>query len=495
TNDRSDCYGGSVENRQRICVEIVAGIRAAVGPDFILIYRLSMLDLVEGGSNWEEIVQLAKAVEAAGATLINTGIGWHEARIPTIVTRVPRAGFSWITKKLKNEVSLPLCTTNRINMPAVAEQLLADGVADMVSMARPFLADADFVAKAASGREDEINTCIACNQACLDHSFKWKRASCLVNPRAGHETKLNFLPAKQPRRFAVVGAGPAGLAAACYAGQRGHEVTLFDSANEIGGQFNLAKRIPGKEEFTETLRYFGRQIELRRVTLRLSTEATAQSLQDGGFDEIIVATGVDPRRLTLPGIDHASVASYSDIILGRREAGDRVAVIGAGGIGFDVSEFLTHPQSPATDPALFCAEWGVDPTAEARGGLVAPRPTPSPREVFLLQRSDGKPGRNLGKTSGWAHRASLAHKGVHLIGAVQYERIDDHGLHITVGGQPRLLEVDTVVICAGQQSRRGLAGELDALGVTNHLIGGAKLAAELDAKRAIREAAELVARL
>ena len=493
-NDRDDEYGGSVENRQRIAVEIVEGIRKALGPDFILIYRLSMLDLVENGQRWDEIVQLAKAVEAAGATIINTGIGWHEARIPTIVTRVPRAAFAWVTKKLKSEVALPLCTTNRINMPDVAESLLADGTADMVSMARPFLADPEFVNKAATERADEINTCIACNQACLDHTFQWKRASCLVNPRAGHETTLNFPPAKTARDVAVVGAGPAGLEAATRLAERGHRVTLFDSASEIGGQFNMAKKIPGKEEFYETLRYYARKLERLKVDVRLDTLIEADDLVAMGFDDIVIATGVNPRTPAIDGIEHARVASYIDVIHGRVEAGPRVAVIGAGGIGFDVSEFLTHTRpSPAEDKQKFFDEWGVDPTLTNESGLVEPDPEPSLREVWLLQRTDAKPGKGLGKTSGWAHRASLRHKGVHMLGGVAYERIDGAGLHIRVNDEPRLLDVDTVVICAGQETRRDLADALGARGMKTHIIGGANLAAELDAKRAIREAAELAA--
>ncbi|MBO9469178.1 NADPH-dependent 2,4-dienoyl-CoA reductase [Endozoicomonas sp. G2_2] len=493
-NDRDDEYGGSVENRQRIAVEIVAGIRKALGPDFILIYRLSMLDLVENGQRWDEIVQLAKAVEAAGATIINTGIGWHEARIPTIVTRVPRAAFAWVTKKLKSEVALPLCTTNRINMPDVAESLLEDGTADMVSMARPFLADPEFMNKAAQARADEINTCIACNQACLDHTFQWKRASCLVNPRAGHETKLNFPPVDKPRDIAVIGAGPAGLEAATRLAERGHKVILFDSASEIGGQFNMAKKIPGKEEFYETLRYYARKLELLKVDVRLDTPVDADDLVAMGFDDIVIATGVNPRTPAIDGIAHASVASYIDVIHGRVEVGRRVAVIGAGGIGFDVSEFLTHTRpSPAEDKQKFFDEWGVDPSLAHESGLMKPDPEPSPREVWLLQRTDAKPGKSLGKTSGWAHRASLKHKGVHMLGGVAYERIDDAGLHIRVNDETRLLDVDNVVICAGQETRRDLADALGARGIKTHIIGGANLAAELDAKRAIREAAELAA--
>jgi len=495
-NDRDDEYGGSVENRQRLAVEIVEGIRRAAGPDFILIYRLSMLDLVENGQRWEEIVRLAKAVEAAGATLINTGIGWHEARIPTIVTRVPRAAFAWVTKELKKEVALPLVTTNRINMPDVAEGLLADGTADMVSMARPFLADPEFVNKAAAGQPERINTCIACNQACLDHTFKWKRASCLVNPRAGRETTLNFLPTATPKQIAVIGAGPAGLEAATRLAERGHTVTLYDSAREIGGQFNLAKRIPGKEEFLETLRYYSDKLARTGVTLKLGQTVDAAALIDQRFDEIVIATGVMPRTPAIPGIEHSKVASYIDIIHGDVEAGTGVAVIGAGGIGFDVSEFLTHTRpSPAEDRQLFYAEWGVDTTLTQRAGLGEARPSAAPRQVYLLQRTDDKLGRGLGKTSGWAHRASLAHKHVEMLGGVSYEQIDDTGLHIRVGDKPRLLAVDTIVVCAGQETRRDLADALARRGIKSHIIGGAKLAAELDAKRAIHEAAELAASL
>jgi len=495
-NDRDDEYGGSVENRQRLAVEIVEGIRRAAGPDFVLIYRLSMLDLVENGQRWEEIVRLAKAVEAAGATLINTGIGWHEARIPTIVTRVPRAAFAWVTKELKKEVALPLVTTNRINMPDVAEGLLADGTADMVSMARPFLADPEFVNKAAAGQPERINTCIACNQACLDHTFKWKRASCLVNPRAGRETTLNFLPTATPKQIAVIGAGPAGLEAATRLAERGHTVTLYDSAREIGGQFNLAKRIPGKEEFVETLRYYSDKLARTGVTLKLGQTVDAAALIDQRFDEIVIATGVMPRTPAIPGIEHSKVASYIDIIHGDVKAGTGVAVIGAGGIGFDVSEFLTHTRpSPAEDRQLFYAEWGVDTTLTRRAGLGEARPSAAPRQVYLLQRTDDKLGRGLGKTSGWAHRASLAHKHVEMLGGVSYEQIDDAGLHIRVGDRPRLLAVDTIVICAGQETRRDLADALVRRGIKSHIIGGAKLAAELDAKRAIHEAAELAASL
>lgn len=496
TNQREDQYGGSVENRQRLPIEIISRMRQAVGEDFIIIYRLSMLDLVEGGSLWPEVVQLAKAIEQAGATIINTGIGWHEARIPTIVTRVPRAGFAWVTQKLMGEVSIPLCTTNRINTPEVAEEILAGGAADMVSMARPFLADADFVAKAEQGRADEINTCIACNQACLDHTFKLKRASCLVNPRACHETELNYLPTEQPKRIAVVGAGPAGLASATTLAQRGHHVTLFEAAAEIGGQFNMAKRIPGKEEFYETLRYFQRQIELTGVDLRLNTQANLAVLQAENYDEIIMSTGVNPRVPELDGITHKKVVSYIDVLYGRVEVGKSVALIGAGGIGFDVAEFLSHQGvSPATDPKLFADEWGIDMTLNNRAGLKPAKPEPSPREIYLLQRKDEKVGRGLGKTSGWAHRASLQSKQVQMMPGVSYQRIDDDGLHITVDNQPQLLPVDHVVVCAGQLSNRELADTLEAAGISSHIIGGAKLAAELDAKRAIKQASELAAEL
>ena len=495
-NDRRDEYGGSVENRQRLAVEIVAGIRQALGANFIIIYRLSMLDLVDNGQRWEEIVQLARAVEAAGATIINTGIGWHEARVPTIVTRVPRAAFAWVTQALKAEISVPICAANRINIPETCEQLLADGVTDMVSMARPFLADPEFMNKAATGRADEINTCIACNQACLDHTFQWKRAHCLVNPRAGRETTLTFEPANRPRRLAVVGAGPAGLEAAMRLAERGHHVSLFDSADQIGGQFNLAKQIPGKEEFHETLRYYRRQLALAGVMIYLGQAMSADALAAEGFEAVVVATGVLPRTPAITGIGHTSVGSYIDVLTGKISAGRRVAVIGAGGIGFDVSEFLTHERpSPAEDKAAFYAEWGVDSTLAHRGGLVEPAPAPSSRQVYLLQRTDDKPGRNLGKTSGWAHRASLRHKDVEMIAGVTYERIDDAGLHIRIDDQPRLLAVDTIVVCAGQQTRHELADTLAARGIETHVIGGAKRAAELDAKRAILEAAELAARL
>jgi 2,4-dienoyl-CoA reductase (NADPH2) len=498
TNRRNDEWGGSYENRIRLPLEILRRVRKSVGNGFIIIYRLSMLDLVEGGSSWDEIVRLAKAVEAAGATIINTGIGWHEARVPTIATMVPRAAFTWVTRRLKGEVSIPLVTSNRINDPAVAESVLAAGDADMVSMARPLLADAEFVKKAAEGRADEINTCIACNQACLDHVFEQKVASCLVNPRASHETELVYVPTNHRRRVAVVGAGPAGLACATIAAGRGHEVTLFEAAAEIGGQFNMAKRIPGKEEFQETLRYFGRQIEIQGVQLRLGIRVTAAQLLAGEFDEIVIATGVSPRLPAIDGIEHPRVLSYVDVLLHGRPVGSSVALIGAGGIGFDVAEYLCHgDHASATDDrtANFMRDWGVDMTLARRGGLLADDVSrlPSARKIFLLQRKTTPVGRGLGKTTGWIHRTELKRRGVQMITGAAYERIDDSGLHITTPAGTRLLEVDNVVICAGQDPLRALADQLKASGRNAHLIGGAKLAAELDAKRAIDEGARLAA--
>ncbi|KAA1194631.1 NADPH-dependent 2,4-dienoyl-CoA reductase [Pseudohalioglobus sediminis] len=496
TNQRDDEWGGSYENRMRLPVEVVRRVRAAVGEEFIIIYRLSMLDLVEGGSNTEEIVRLGKAVEQAGATIINTGIGWHEARIPTIATKVPRAAFTWVTRRFREELSVPVVTSNRINTPEVAEEVLQRGDADMVSMARPFLADADFVAKAAAGRADEINTCIGCNQACLDHVFSGKMTSCLVNPRACHETELVIEPTSQPKQLAVVGAGPAGLAFATTAAQRGHHVTLFDAASEIGGQFNIAKLIPGKEEFYETLRYFKRQIELTGVELKLDTPVDANTLREGGFDEVVLATGITPRTPDIEGIQHPMVLSYLDVLRDHKPVGESVAIIGAGGIGFDVAEYLTHGEaSPATDIAQFMREWGVDMTLQARGGIegVAAVVEPSPRQVSLLQRKASKVGGGLGKTTGWIHRLGLEKKGVQMMPGCQYDRIDDAGLHITVNGEQKLLPVDNVVICAGQDPRRELLDGLE--GVTTHLIGGADVAAELDAKRAIDQGTRLAAAL
>ena len=495
TNQRTDEWGGGFENRIRFAVETVRATRAKVGPNFIIIFRLSMLDLVEGGSTWDEVVELARAIEAAGATIINTGIGWHEARIPTIATMVPRAAFAWVTKRLKGAVKIPLVTTNRINTPEVAEEVLASGCADMVSMARPFLADADFVVKAAANRADEINTCIACNQACLDHIFAGRLTSCLVNPRACHETELVIEKAKIPKKLAVVGAGPAGMACATTAAERGHQVTLFDAADRIGGQFNIAKQIPGKEDFNETLRYFGRRVATSGVTLKLNQRADAAAIKAGGFDHVVLATGIVPRKPPIPGIDSDKVASYLDIIEGRKVAGKTVAIIGAGGIGFDVGEFLTHARDDRSEAERFNDEWGIDPGYANRGGLKAPVDETAPRKVYLLQRKSSKVGDGLAKTTGWIRRTLLKKRGVQMIGGVTYERIDASGLHITVDGKPKTLAVDTVVICAGQDPRRDLQAPLEAAGIPFSLIGGAEVAAELDAKRAIDQGTRLAASL
>ncbi|WP_405970036.1 NADPH-dependent 2,4-dienoyl-CoA reductase [Streptomyces sp. NBC_00988] len=494
TNHRDDRWGGSYENRTRFPVEIVRRVREAVGEDFIIVYRLSMLDLVPGGSTLDEVVRLAKAVEAAGATIINTGIGWHEARIPTIATSVPRGAYTWVTKKLMGAVSVPLVTTNRINTPELAEQLLADGYADMVSMARPMLADPDFVAKAAADRSDAINTCIGCNQACLDHTFSGKITSCLVNPRACHETELVLAPTRLRKRVAVVGAGPAGLACAVSAAERGHEVTLFDAASEIGGQLNVARQVPGKQEFDETLRYFRTQLAEHEVDVRLNAPVASDDLAD--YDEVVVATGVSPRTPDIPGVDHPSVVGYLDVLRDRVPVGDRVAILGAGGIGFDVAEFLTDGGDKASeDPATYFRAWGVDMDYAAPGGLTAPeRPAP-PRSVHLLQRKATKVGAGLGKTTGWIHRTELKHRGVTMVPGVQYDLIDDAGLHVTVDGRSTVLEVDTVVLCTGQDPRRDLYDELTAAGRSVHLIGGADVAAELDAKRAIKQGTEVAAAL
>jgi len=497
TNHRDDEWGGSYENRIRFPIEIVKRTRALVGENFIIIYRLSMLDLVEGGSSFDEVIQLAKEIEKAGATIINTGIGWHEARIPTIATKVPRAAFTWVTEKLKGEVSIPLITSNRINTPEMAEHVLASGHADMVSMARPMLADAEFVLKASQGRSDEINTCIGCNQACLDHIFSMKIATCLVNPRACYETELIFKEAQIQKNIAVIGAGPAGLSFAVYAADRGHKVRVFEASHQIGGQFNIAKTVPGKEEFYETLRYFGRQIELRpNIELVLNHKATYEELSQANFDEIVVATGVTPRQLQFDGIDHPKVLSYLQVLRERVPVGQRVAIIGAGGIGFDTAEYLTHEgESGSLNPEKFYAEWGIDTQYEHVGGLKQPKVEDSEREIYLLQRKAAAVGGGLGKTTGWIHRTGLKNRQVKMLAGVQYDKVDDQGLHITVDGKPSVLEVDHVVICAGQESFTAMYEQLKEDGKNVHLIGGAKEAGELDAKRAIRQGAELAATL
>ncbi|ENV05985.1 hypothetical protein F967_01507 [Acinetobacter sp. CIP 102637] len=495
TNHRDDEWGGSYENRIRFPIEIVKRTRATVGENFIIIYRLSMLDLVEGGSSLEEVIQLAKEIEKAGATIINTGIGWHEARIPTIATKVPRAAFTWVTEKLKGSVSIPLITSNRINTPEMAEHVLASGHADMISMARPMLADADFVLKASEGRSDEINTCIGCNQACLDHIFSMKIATCLVNPRACYETELIFKETNAIKNIAVIGAGPAGLSFATYAASRGHKVKVFDSNNQIGGQFNIAKTIPGKEEFYETLRYFKRQIELQpNIELVLNHTVTYEELSQANYDEIVVATGVTPRQLQFEGIDHPKVLSYIQVLKERVPVGKRVAIIGAGGIGFDTAEYLTHEgDSGSLNPEKFYAEWGIDTSYAHVGGLKQPELEKSEREIYLLQRKTAAVGAGLGKTTGWIHRTGLKHRNVKMIAGASYDKVDDQGLHITVDGQTTVLEVDHVVICAGQESYTAMYEQLKADGKNVHLIGGAKEAGELDAKRAIRQGAELAA--
>lgn len=491
TNKRADRWGGSFENRIRFPVEIVRRVKKAVGDQFIIIYRLSMLDLVENGSSWEEVVALGKKIEAAGATIINTGIGWHEARIPTIATRVPRAAFSFVTKKLRQDLSLPLITSNRINTPELAEQIIADGCADMVSLARPLLADAEFVAKAMTNRSDEINTCIACNQACLDHVFRKKDVSCLVNPRAAHETLLPITPVKTRKRIAIVGSGPAGLSCAVTCAQRGHLVTLFEKDGQIGGQFNLAKRIPGKEEFSETLRYFARHLELHDVDVRLNTEATGVNLD--GFDIVVLASGVVPYTPPIPGVENAKVLSYLDVLRDGKEVGQRVAIIGGGGIGVDTAEFLLASED-SKDPRSYFEEWGIDTTFKHRGGLLpkelrgATR-TRKYRDIFLLQRSPGKTGKNLGKTTGWIHRLAFKRQGVKVFDAVSYDKIDEQGLHFTQKGRKQILTVDTIVLCAGQRSLRSLKDAVPSEKL--HLIGGAEHADELDAKRAIEQGVRL----
>ena len=494
TNQRDDDWGGDYDNRIRFAVEVVKRIRQRVGKEFIIIFRLSMLDLIEDGSSYEEVVALGKAIEQAGVTIINTGIGWHEARIPTIATKVPRAAFTWATAKVRRALSVPVITSNRINMPEVAEQVLARGDADMVSMARPFLADPEFILKSAEGRSDEINTCIGCNQACLDHIFVGKLTSCLVNPRACHETELKIIATDNPKNLAVIGAGPAGLAFATTAAQRGHGVTLFDSAEEIGGQFNIAKQIPGKEEFNETLRYFSRRIELDGVALKLGHRVTMDELQRSDFDEVVIATGITPRVPTIEGNDHPKVLTYLDVINGA-VVGSSVAVIGAGGIGFDISEYLTHQGvSTSQDIPAFMREWGVDMSLQARGGVkgVQPEVEPAARQIYLLQRKASKVGNGLGKTTGWAHRLGLKKRQVEMLSGCEYQRIDDAGLHLVVNGEDRLLEVDNVIFCAGQESLRELA---EGLNKPFHLIGGADLATELDAKRAIDQGTRLAAEI
>jgi 2,4-dienoyl-CoA reductase (NADPH2) len=502
TNKRDDKWGGRAENRMRFAVEIVRGIRKKMGEKFIIIYRMSLIDLVDEGQEWADIITLAKKIEEAGATIINTGIGWHEARVPTIVTSVPRGAFAFTTEKLRTEVNIPVCASNRINTPEVAESILAKQQADLVSMARPLLADPFFVQKAANGQGDEINTCIACNQACLDHTFKAKRASCLVNPRACHETELRYLPTLDKKHIAVIGAGPAGLAAATVAAERGHAVTLYEASNELGGQFNVAKHIPGKEDFQETIRYFSKRVQTTGVTVKLNTKAEAQALLDGGYNEIIIATGISPRTPAIPGIDHPKVLSYLDVVRDKKPLGKKVAVIGAGGIGYDVSEFLVH-----NNDSDWFQEWGIDTTLRARSGLIEAQVSAPAREVTLLQRTPGSMGKNLGKTSGWVHRAELKKKDVRLISGVSYEKIDDQGLHIKYSGKGKekkgkieILPVDNIIICAGQEPLRALADELETLGaeakgVKVHLIGGADVAAELDAKRAINQASRLAAEI
>lgn len=493
TNQRDDEWGGSFENRARIAVEIVNAIRQKVGSDFVIIFRLSMLDLVEGGSNWDEVVALAKLIEHAGATLINTGIGWHEARVPTIGTMVPRGAFTWITERMKGEVSVPLIATNRINTPDIAEKILASGQADMVSMARPFLADENLVRKADQGRSDEINTCIACNQACLDHGFERKRASCLVNPRAGYETELNFPLTTHKKKIAVVGAGPAGLAFSCYAAERGHEVHLFDQSSEIGGQFNYAKRIPGKEEFYETLRYFKKRIEVTGVNLYLQSPQTSESLASKNFDQVVLATGIKPREINIKGIEHSKVLSYLDVLRDNKTVGKSVAIIGAGGIGFDVAEFLVEQGSLTKEPEKWLQNWGIDQAYQHAGALTEASVEAPAREVFLLQRKSSKVGKGLGKTTGWIHRAALQKKQVQMIAGVSYVRVDDEGLHIEVNDKPQVLAVDSIILCAGQEPLRELQQGLQDRNIPTHLIGGADVASELDAKRAIRQGAELAA--
>lgn len=498
TNRRTDRWGGTYENRMRLPLEVMARVRASVGTDFIVIYRLSMIDLIPNGSTWEEVVTLARAMEAAGASILNTGIGWHEARIPTIATSVPRRAFTWVTKKLMGEVSIPVITSNRINTPEVAEQVLAEGCADMVSMARPFLADPHFVAKAAKGKSATIAPCIACNQACLDHTFSGKLTSCLVNPRACHETELEITPALSRKTVAVIGAGPAGLSAAITAAQRGHATTLFDKSDKIGGQLNMARRVPGKEEFDGLVEWFATMVDESGVDLRLGTRPTVADL--ASFDEVIIATGVTPRDPAIAGQEHPSVLSYIDVLAGNAPVGDNVVIIGAGGIGFDVAEYLVTDDSPTEDLDAWKSEWGVADPATARGGLSpnGPQPEAPVRQITLLQRKPEKPGRHLGKTTGWIHRAALRAKGVKMMGGVRYDAIEEDGLRVTLEegrGESRLLPADSIILCAGQLSERSLADELLAEGRQPHVIGGADVAAELDAKRAINQGVRLATSL
>ena len=496
TNLRTDRWGGSWENRMRFPVEVVKRVRAAVGSDFIVVFRISAMDMLQGGLAWDEVKCLAQAIEAAGASIISTHFCWHESFVPTIATMVPRAAFAQVTGRLRRHLNIPVITSNRINMPSVAEEVLARGDADIVSMARPMLADPDLVRKTLEGREDEINTCIGCNQACLDHTFTGQLTSCLVNARACRETELNFPPVATPKRIAVVGAGPAGLAFATISAERGNKVTLFDAVSEIGGQFNLAKRIPGKEEFYETLRYYGRMIDKHGIDLRLNTRVDVAMLKAAGFDEVVVATGIEPRRPEVDGIDHPKAVSYIDVITGRRPVGQKVAIMGAGGIGFDVAELITHAGTSASlDVEIFAREWGIDFKNHPRGGVTGVEPVvaSSGRDVTLLQRKTSAVGKNLGRTTGWTHRITLQRRGVKMVNGVEYLRIDDQGLHARVNGEPTVFEVDTIIVCAGQEPARGLYDELVAAGVKAQLIGGAYEAMELDAKRAIKQASELAA--
>ncbi len=496
TNHRTDEWGGSLENRMRFAIETIKAVREKVGKNFIIIFRLSMLDLVEGGNTWQEVVTMAKAVEKAGATIINTGIGWHEARVPTIVTSVPRAAFTWVTERMKKEVSIPLVTTNRINMPDVAEKILASGQADMVSMARPFLADPDFVNKVAANKADEINTCIGCNQACLDHVFQQKRASCLVNPTACYETELTFTATTKPKCIAVIGAGPAGLAFSVYAADRGHNIEIFDAASEIGGQFNFAKLIPGKEEFYETLRYFKKQLELHQITVHLNCQQSAEQLIEAGFDEVVLATGIKPRKLNIKGIESDKVLSYLEVLRDKKPVGKRVAIIGAGGIGFDIATYLAEEKSLTKDLDAWLENWGVDKAYQHAGALLEqPKRHVTEREIYLLQRKTTKVGKGLGKTSGWVHRANMVNNKVKMIAGVSYKEVNKQGLLIEVNGSEKQLSVDNIIICAGQESNRDLEQALITANIPVNLIGGAAVAAELDAKRAIRQAAELAAKI